>query len=158
MTSVCPKKVIWHKQKGCNWPLWCLLLLMSPYLKCVRPELNWEKCLWTLSPASFLSRKLVIIFLINKQEIISTMLVLFWHFLFLHWLKLVRVWYQFHMSFHQTFWVSLIKSLVLIPKFDIVTMVRVGNWIIISRPTDGAVVGDNSCSVHWNIWLRKVGN
>ena len=51
-------------------PLWCRLLLTSPYLKWVRSELNSEKCLWTLSPpGTALSTKLRHSFLIMKDQI-----------------------------------------------------------------------------------------
>ena len=51
-------------------PLWCRLLLTSPYLKWVRSELNSEKCLWTLSPpGTALSTKFRHSFLMMKDQI-----------------------------------------------------------------------------------------
>ena len=134
-------------------PLWCRLLLTSPYLKWVRSELNSEKCLWTLSPpGTALSTKLRHSFLIMKDQICwsGQREDRYWCLEFKQIKATVTDFRTIGSNFSD-----------LIPEFDIVILIQRWNWIIVLSgfyPGPRLIVGDNSRSEHWNIRLRKIGN
>lgn len=135
---------------GLASPLWCRLLLTSPYLKWVRSELNSEKCLWTLSPpGTALSTKLRHSFLIMKDQICWSQ-ACYWCLEFKQIKATVTGFGTIGSNFSD-----------LIPEFDIVILIQRWNWIIVLSgfyPGPRLIVRDNSRSEHWNIRLRKVGN